>query len=236
MYKNKSFLAFIPARGGSKRLPNKNLLNLAGKPLVAWTIEAAKKSQYVHDIILSSDDDRILEIGRDYGITALKRPDYLATDEAKTVDVVMYHLNQIFFQPDFIILLQPTSPLRTSLHIDKAIEFLQSKKADAIISVCEVDYPVEWCNILPEDGNLANFIQKEFLNLRSQDLPKRYKINGALYIIKTEKFLKEKTFFLQENIHAYIMDKFSSIDIDDEFDFRFSEFLITNAHKDTTHS
>ena len=236
MYKNKSFLAFIPARGGSKRLPNKNLLNLAGKPLVAWTIEAAKKSQYVNDIILSSDDDRILEIGRDYGITALKRPDYLATDEAKTVDVVMYHLNQIFFQPDFIILLQPTSPLRTSLHIDKAIEFLQSKKADAIISVCEVDYPVEWCNILPEDGSLANFIQKEFLNLRSQDLPKRYKINGALYIIKTEKFLKEKTFFLQENIHAYIMDKFSSIDIDDEFDFRFSEFLITNAHKDTTHS
>ena len=236
MYKNKSFLAFIPARGGSKRLPNKNLLNLAGKPLVAWTIEAAKKSQYVHDIILSSDDDRILEIGRDYGITALKRPDYLATDEAKTVDVVMYHLNQIFFQPDFIILLQPTSPLRTSKHIDEAIEYLYNKNADAVISVCEIDHPVEWCNILPEDGSLANFIQKEFLNLRSQDLPKRYKINGALYIIKTEKFLKEKTFFLQENIYAYIMDKFSSIDIDDEFDFRFAEFLITNAHKDTTHS
>jgi len=236
MYRNKSFLAFIPARGGSKRLPNKNLLNLAGKPLVAWTIEAAKKSQYVHDIILSSDDDRILEIGRDYGITALKRPDYLATDEAKTVDVVMYHLNQIFFQPDFIILLQPTSPLRTSKHIDEAIEYLYNKNADAVISVCEIDHPVEWCNILPEDGSLANFIQKEFLNLRSQDLPKRYKINGALYIIKTEKFLKEKTFFLQENIYAYIMDKFSSIDIDDEFDFRFAEFLITNAHKDTTHS
>lgn len=222
----KKFLAIIPARGGSKRLPNKNLLNLAGKPLIAWTIESAKNSKYIKDIILSSDSEDILEIGRRYGVTSLKRPDFLATDTAKTDDVILHHLKELEEKPDYIVLLQPTSPLRTSKHIDEAIEYLYNKNADAVISVCEIDHPVEWCNTLPDDKSLKNFISKDVLGKRSQDLPKRYRVNGAIYIVNTDKFLEEKTFFIKDNIYAYLMDKYSSVDIDDEFDFRFAEFLM----------
>ena len=231
MYKDKSILAIIPARGGSKRLPNKNLLNLAGKPLIAWTIEAGKNSKYIDDVILSSDSDEILDTGKIYGITAIKRPNFLATDTAKTEDVVLYHLKELDRKPDYFVLLQPTSPLRTSKHIDEAIDYMYNKNADAVISVCEVDHPVEWCNTLPEDKSLKNFISKDVLGKRSQDLPKRYRVNGAIYIVNTDRFLEEKTFFIKDNIYAYVMDKFSSVDIDDEFDFKFAEFLINLKNK-----
>jgi len=229
MIKN-TFLAFIPARGGSKRLPNKNILPLAGKPLVAWTIEAAKGSKYIDDIILSTDDDKILHIGKDYGIKIVKRPDFLSTDGAKTEDVILYHLQSFQKIPEFIVLLQPTSPLRKSRHIDEAIDLLKNKKADAVISVSEVDHPVEWCNIIPEDKNLKNFINKEIFGKRSQDMTKRYRLNGAIYIIKTMKLIEKKTFFIDDNIYAYIMDKLSSVDIDDEFDFKFAESLISDNY------
>ncbi|BAT72262.1 N-acylneuraminate cytidylyltransferase [Thermosulfidibacter takaii ABI70S6] len=227
MFRGKTYIAIIPARGGSKRLPNKNILPLAGKPLVAWTIEAALDSKYLDEIILSSDDEKILEIGKSYGITSIKRPHYLADDTAKTVDVILYHLELIEPEPDYTVLLQPTSPLRTSKHIDEAIEWLSEKNADAVISVSEIGFPIEWCNVLPEDKNLVNFIKDEHLNVRSQDLPKRYRINGAIYVVKTEKFMKHQTFFLKKNVYAYVMDRISSVDIDDQFDFLFAEFLIT---------
>ncbi len=219
MLDKKTFLAVIPARGGSKRLPNKNILPLNGKPLVAWSIESAKNSKYIDKIILSSDNKEVLTIGKNYDINNLERPDYLATDTAKTEDVVLYHLEKLKNKPSFIILLQPTSPLRTSLHIDEAIELLNEKKADAVISVCEIDHPIEWCNTLPENKSLENFILPENLNKRSQDFPKRYRINGAIYIINTDKFLEEKTFFIKKNIYAYIMDKIYSVDIDEKVDF-----------------
>jgi len=225
MYKNKTFLAVIPARGGSKRLPNKNILDLKGKPLIVWSIEAAKKSKYIDEIVVSSDSDKILEIAKKYSVTTIKRPDNLATDTASSVDVIKHVIYNIKEKYDYIVLLQPTSPLRNEKHIDEAIEELIKKNADAIISVCEIDHPVEWSNVLPENLSMENFISKENLK-RSQDLPKRYRINGAIYICKTDKFLKENTFFLEKNIFAYIMDKKSSVDIDDEFDFKLAEFLM----------
>jgi CMP-N-acetylneuraminic acid synthetase len=190
-----------------------------------------KTQNNIDEIILSSDDEKILEIGNSYGIRSVKRPGYLASDTAKTIDVVLYHLDNLKTKTDFIVLLQPTSPLRTSNHIDQAIELLESKNADAIISVCEIDYPIEWCNVLPEDGSLKKFINEEFLNKRSQDFPKRYRINGSIYIAKKEKLLQEKTFFLKDNIYAYIMDRYTSVDIDDEFDFKFAEFIIDSLDK-----
>jgi len=224
MQKNK-YLAIIPARGGSKRLPNKNILNLNGKPLIVWSIEAAKRSRYIDTIVVSSDSDEILNIAKEYGIDIIKRPNELATDTASSIDVIK-HVIENYPNYEYIVLLQPTSPLRNEKHIDEAIELLEKKNADAVISVCEMDHSPLWSNILPEDLSMKNFLKEEIKNKRSQDLPKYYRLNGAIYICKTDKFLEKNTFFLDKNIYAYVMDRKSSVDIDDEIDFKLAEVLI----------
>ena len=219
------YLAIIPARGGSKRLPNKNILNLNGKPLIAWSIEAAKKSKYIDEIVVSSDSDEILEIAKKYKVKALKRPDELATDTAKSEEAIL-HVLENYPEFEYIVLLQPTSPLRTEKHIDEAIELLKKKNADGIISVCEVDHSPLWSNTLPENLDMSNFLRDDIKGKRSQDLPTYYRLNGAIYICKTDRFLKEKTFFIKDNIFAYVMDRKSSVDIDDEVDFKLAEVLM----------
>ena len=186
MKDNKTFLAIIPARGGSKRLPRKNVLDLAGKPLIAWTIDAAKSSKYIDKTVVSSDSDEILQIANDLSVGVIKRPDYLANDTATSVAVTEHAINSVTEVFDFIILLQPTSPLRTAKHIDEAIELLLQKKADAVISVCETAHSPLWMNTLPEDGSLDNFITEDVKNKRSQDLPTYFRLNGAVYIIQIE--------------------------------------------------
>ena len=215
---NKTFLAIILARGGSKRLPRKNLLDLCGKPLIAWSIEAALKSKYISKVIVSSDDEEILNIAKEYKADFIKRPDELASDTATTFDALKHTLKNVG-KYDYVVLLQPTSPLRTEKHIDESIEFLKEKNADAIISVCEMEHSPLWSNTLNEDLNMSNFLRDEVLNKRSQDLPKYYRLNGAIYICKTEKLLENKGFFIKENIYAYKMDKKNSVDIDEEIDF-----------------
>jgi CMP-N-acetylneuraminic acid synthetase len=226
MYNGKTFLAIIPARGGSKRLPNKNILPLAGKPMLVWTIESAIQSKYLDEIVLSTDSDDIIKVAGNYKIKTIKRPIELASDTAKTVDVVKHVIENIDKKYDFIVLLQPTSPLRTSTHIDEAIEQLIKLNADAIISVTEADHSPLWCNILPENLSMENFISEDIKHKRSQELPKFYRLNGAIYICKTEKLIEENTFFLKKNVYAYIMDKKSSIDIDEELDFKLAEIIL----------
>ncbi len=222
---NKTFLAIIPARGGSKRLPRKNLLDLCGKPLIAWSIEAALKSKYISKVIISSDDEEILNIAKEYKADFIKRPDELASDTATTFDALKHTLENVE-KYDYVVLLQPTSPLRSEKHIDEAIELLKEKNADAIISVCEVEHSPLWSNTLDENLNMSNFLRDEVLNKRSQDLPKYYRLNGAIYICKTEKLLENKGFFIKENIYAYKMDKKYSVDIDEEIDFAIAEKLM----------
>ncbi|WP_187647906.1 acylneuraminate cytidylyltransferase family protein [Nitrosophilus labii] len=231
MYKNKTFLAIIPARGGSKRLPNKNILNLAGKPLIVWSIEAAKKSKYIDTTVVSSDSNKILEIARNYDVVTIKRPDYLASDTAKSIDVIKHAIENVNEKYDYLVLLQPTSPLRNEKHIDEAIELLEQKKADAIISVCEAEHSPLWSNTLPDDLSMNNFLKDEIKNKRSQDLPKFYKINGAIYIYKVERLLKENSFFIKNNIYAYIMDRKNSVDIDDEVDFKLAEVILKDKNE-----
>ena len=222
---NKTFLAIIPARGGSKRLPRKNILDLCGKPLISWSIEAALKSKYISKVVVSSDDEEILNISSNFGADIIKRPYELANDTATTFDAIKHTFNNLE-KYDYIVLLQPTSPLRNEKHIDEAIELLEEKQADAIVSVCEMDHSPLWSNTLPEDGNMRGFLREEILNKRSQDLEKYYRLNGAIYICKTDKLLENKSFFLKDNIFAYIMDRKSSIDIDEEIDFLFAERVI----------
>jgi CMP-N,N'-diacetyllegionaminic acid synthase len=225
MYTNKTFLTIIPARGGSKRLPRKNVLDLCGKPLIVHTIEAALKSKYINKVIVSSDDEEILNISSNFGADILKRPYELANDTATTFDAIKHTIDN-FEKYDYIVLLQPTSPLRNEKHIDEAIELLEKKKADAIVSVCEMEHSPLWSNTLPKDGSMSNFLKDEILNKRSQDLEKFYRLNGAIYICKTEKLIENKSFFLKDNIFAYIMNREYSIDIDEEIDFKMAEVLM----------
>lgn len=224
MYNNKTFIAVIPARKGSKRLPRKNILNLAGKPLIAWTIEAGLESKYIDNVIVTSDDEEILNISKKFGAKILKRPDEFANDTATTFDAIKHTIDNVQ-KYDYLVLLQPTSPLRNAQHIDEAIEMLIDKKANAIISVCKMDHSPLWSNVLPEDGSMANFLKDEIKNKRSQDLPLYHKLNGAIYICETDIFLKERTFFIKDNIFAYMMDRENSIDIDEEIDLKIANFL-----------
>lgn len=218
MLNGKTFLVIIPARGGSKRLPRKNVLELAGKPLIVWSIDSGLKSKYIDKVVVTSDDDEILSISKEYGAEIIKRPDYLANDTAKTFDAIKHTIENMQ-KYDYIVLLQPTSPLRNESHIDEAIELLELKKADAIVSVCEMEHSPLWSNTLPKDDNMNSFLKDEVLNKRSQDLETYYRLNGAIYICKTEKLLFEESFFLKDNIFAYKMDRLNSVDIDEEIDF-----------------
>ena len=228
MINGKTVLAVIPARGGSKRLPRKNVLPLGGKPLIVWTLEAALRSKYIDKIIVSSNDDEILKISLEAGVEIIQRPQELATDESSTFSAVEHIINEVDGNYDFTILLQPTSPLRTSEHIDEAFELFIKKNADAIISVAKMDHSPLWSNTLPKDRSMVNFLKNEVLNKRSQDLPTYYRLNGAIYICNIKKLILEKSFFLKKNTYAYQMERNVSVDIDDIYDFCFAETLINN--------
>ena len=224
MINGKRIIAILPARGGSKRLPGKNIRDLNGKPLIAWTIDAALGSRYIDTVCVSTDDLTIKGIAERYGAEVpFLRPARLASDNASTVDVVEHAIE--FYeqvqkeQYDILIVLQPTSPLRTATDIDESIESFLKKKAANVVSVCEVDHSPLWCNSLPDDLSLTGFIKPELRKMRSQDLPTFYRLNGAVYIILLEVFRQKKDLILCQNAYAYIMSKEHSIDIDDINDF-----------------
>ena len=166
MLNNKRFLAIIPARAGSKRLKNKNILNFAGHPLISWTINSSINSKYIDKTIVSTDSAVIKKIALDYGAEVpFKRPKYLSNDLATRDEVIQHAIN--FFNEkkqdkfDYIIYLQPTSPLRNESHIDDAIEYMLEKNANAIVSVCKLDHPVEWTGILPNSKDMSDFINSK---------------------------------------------------------------------------
>jgi len=229
VYQEKTFLAVIPARGGSKRLPRKNVLDLAGKPLIGWSIEAAKESKYIDSVVVSSEDDEILSVAKSYAVESINRPEELASDTATTMDALVHVIENIKERYDYIVLLQPTSPLRDTNDIDKAIEYLFEKEANSIVSVCEMEHSPLWANTLPNDKNMHDFLQNKVLNKRSQELEQYYRLNGALYICKTEALLRQGSFFLKEKLFAYEMPQEKSIDIDTKLDFLIAEILLKNA-------
>jgi N-acylneuraminate cytidylyltransferase len=222
----KKVLAIIPARGGSKRLPRKNVLDLAGKPLIGWTIEAAQKSNYIDSIVVSTDCKEIAEIAEVFGISVPElRPRELSTDTATTQDVIIHTLNKYGKCSDIVIILQPTSPLRTADHIDDAIGMFEDNRAFSIVSVTPCEHPPQWANTLPENNSMKDFVRKNELQ-RSQDLGEFFRLNGAIYIYDTDKFLVEGKLAYGENTFAYKMENEASIDIDTQFDFEISKFLL----------
>ena len=230
MIEGKTILAVILARKNSKRLPKKNILELGGKPLIAWSIIAGVKSKYIDRVVVSSDSSNILNISKKYGAQTIKRPSTLASDISSSFDAVSHAILNTNTTFDYVILLQPTSPLRNNFHIDEAFELLLKKNADAIISVTETDHSPEWSNTLSEDKSMVNFIKNKISNKSSQELEKYYRLNGAIYICEIKKLLLNKSFFLKKNIYAYLMNRESSIDIDEEIDFQLANLIFNNKN------
>lgn len=232
MYQGKKILALIPARGGSKRLPRKNLLELRGEPMILWTIKAALLCPWIDEVMVSTDDVEIAQVSREFGAhVPFLRPVELAQDASTSFDVakhtIDFYRTKLGREFDFIVMLQPTSPLRTAENIEEAINLCMQKDASAIISVCEADHSPLWMNVLPRDCSMSNFIHDDLKNKRSQELPKNYRLNGAIYICEVSRLLNECTFFISENIYAYIMNKEKSIDVDDIFDFKLAEYFLS---------
>ncbi len=230
MINGKSVLAIIPARGGSKGLPGKNKKKLCGKPLIAWSIEVAETCSAIDRVVVSTDDDKLVDVVKKYGAESpFERPAELANDTASTINVIFHTIDWLRdhqdFRPEYILLLQPTSPLRTVEDIEGTIQTLKDKDARAVVSVCETDHHPWWSNILPEDGNMKDFLRPDILNKRRQDLPVFYRLNGAIYLADTD-YLYECNGFLGPDTFAYKMPKNRSVDIDSDLDFKLANLLM----------
>ena len=225
-----SNLAVIPARSGSKGLKDKNIKELVGKPLLVYSINAATESGLYDTIHVSTDSMTYADIAKKNGADVpFLRNKEIATDTSSTWDAVKYVLKEyekrgkVF---DTVTVLQPTSPLRTSIDIQKAYEFFCKKNANMISSVCEMDHSPLWSNVLPENLSMENFEDEEVALLPRQNLPTYYRENGAIYILKTTHLFAAKNIY-KNNCYAYIMDKMHSIDIDSELDFLIAKLILT---------
>ena len=217
-------IALIPARKGSKGLPGKNFKNFRGKPLIAWTIEAALESRVIDEIVISTNDEAIVEIASKYEVVVEVRPENLSTDETPASEVVRHVLsNRSNFENIFY--LQPSSPLRNGEHIKNAFRNFQVRNSAALISVRECQEYPEWMLVADSDGLLSAYSQNS--SSRRQEIPKRFYPNGAIYIYKIKELVAAKYVFEKDKAFAFEMDFKSSIDIDTIEDFKLAEILGT---------
>ena len=231
MYKNKTFLAIIPARGGSKGLVGKNIKELCAKPLIAWSIESGLKSKYIDEVVVSTDYEEIANIAKEHGANVpFLRPTYLANDTSTSFDAIKHtiefykdELNQEF---DYIVLLEPTSPLREFEDIDSAIEKLLLSSAEAIVGICKTE-DQNPAFLVHKDNNdfIAGYVDKDMKVKRRQDIEDVYFFEGTIYISKTDMLLKKQTFYHEKTI-GYEVPKYKSLEIDDIYDFIMVEAIM----------
>ena len=226
-------LGLIPARGGSKRIPGKNVKLLGGLPLIAWTIRAALASNACADVIVSTDDENIASIARKYGATVPGlRPAQLATDMSTSVEVALYELDRhekTHGKVDGLLLLQPTSPFRTADSITKAVAlFEMTGGSNALVSVSKAPVHPAWCFRLKESGGMEPFITQADRERRSQDLEAAYSLNGAIYLVSPCQLRSEKS-FVPACAVPFIMDSMhESLDIDTENDWLMADFFMSS--------
>ncbi len=223
-------LAIIPARGGSKGVPKKNIKNLGDKPLIAWSIDAAKKSNLIDKIMVSSDSEEILSVAKNFGAeTPFIRPAYLASDTASSKDVLIHAID--FYKEknshfDYIVLLQPTSPFRKEGDIDKAIKKAIDTNADMVVSVKETSANPYYV-LFEENENGFLEKSKKATFTRRQDCPDVYEYNGSIYIIKVSALIEKDSLSFAHTV-KFLMDEMHSVDIDTPIDFGFAQYLIEN--------
>lgn len=229
MIKKKRIVAIILARGGSKGIPKKNIKPISGKPLIAWTIDAAKKSSYIDQVILSSDDDEIIETAKKYGChVPFKRPAHLATDSSPNSGAILHAIENIGEKFDYLVFLQPTSPLRTSADIDECVRILMENDANACVSVTEQKKPLEW-HYRINNKKLDPLLKTDNFPQIRQHAENIFVLNGGVYVAKTDFYCTHKTFLTDQTL-AYVMPEERSIDIDTEFDMLIAETLLNNIN------
>ena len=226
-------IAIITARGGSRGLPRKNVLPFCGKPLIAHTIEAAKRCQVIDRILVSTDDSEIAEVSREFGAEVpFMRPEELASDTASSREVLLHALQFLEGQGervDSFCLLQPTSPLRTSADIEAASEIFHGKKADSVVSVSSYEHPVQWALEVSDDGRVLP--RENQMVVRRQEMTEYYRPNGAVYLFRTD-FFKAETGYFGGNSYGYIMPPERSVDIDTPLDFVVAETVSRYLEKE----
>ena len=227
MYENKKIVAIIPARGGSKGVPDKNIKMLAGKPLIAYTIKEALESKYIDRTIISTENERISEISEKHGAEIIDRPNELSRDDTPTLPVLRHVVDYLEKNEkcsvDIIVLLQPTSPLRKASDRDDAIEKFSKSGADLVVSVTEMKHHPFWSFEIDGD-RLKPFVKDGFKTIKRQDLPKVYTVNGAIYVMSAERARSDSIF--GGDMRAVIMSEEKSVDIDTPLDFKITELLI----------
>lgn len=231
MYDNKTFLAIIPARGGSKGLPKKNIKMLCGKPLIAWSIEIGMQSAYLDEVMVTTDSQEIADVAQKYGANVpFLRPQELASDTSSSFDAI-YHVLEFYKdilkkEFDYVVLLEPTSPLRETSDIDSAIERLMQSNADAIVGICKTeDQNPAFLITKNEKNHLVGYQNKEMTVLRRQEIEDVYFFEGTIYVSKTDTLLAKKTFYHETTI-GYEVPKYKSLEIDDMDDFVMVEAIM----------
>ena len=229
MVDSRRILMVIPARGGSKRLPRKNVLPLAGKPLICWTIETALATDLDARILVTSDDEEILGLAQGYesqGVIAHRRPTELTSDTASTADALVDAVRaeqKAGYAPEILVLLQPTSPLRNAEDVLSAFNvFEEAGCSDTVVGVCELEHPTAWVGQIGDDSSFTGI---DLSGKRSQDYQEEYRLNGAVYVVRTEVLMNTGSLFT-ERLRASVMPRVRSFDIDEEIDFRVCESLI----------
>jgi len=224
------FLAIVPARGGSKGLPGKNIRPFAGQPLIVHSISAAQGCPLIERCVVSTDDPNIATVARSHGAEVIARPPELATDTARTHDAVRHvlqMLDTVGELPEYVVLLQPTSPLRTADHLTACLEaFLASGAASAISVTMADSHPFK--DFLVRDGYLVPLFGEEGLEQPRQLLPTVLKQNGAIYVVGARRFLDTNTFYIPPAL-PFVMTARTSVDIDTALDFAFAEAIATGA-------
>ncbi len=226
MVKGKKILAIIPARGGSKGLPGKNILKLGDKPLIAWTIEAGKASKYIDRLILSSEDNQIISVAKNCMCEVpFVRPLELAQDKTPGIDVVIHAIETIPENYDYVVLLQPTSPFRGVLDIDKCIKFCIENNVSSSVSVTKASENPYWMYSIDGENKLVPLIKTDNKIYQRQLAPESFILNGAIYIARTSCLLASKSFLNADTI-AFPMPFNRSVDIDTESDFLNAESML----------
>lgn len=227
MIAGKKVLGLIPARGGSKGVVGKNLRLVGGKPLLVWTIEQALQSACLDRLVLSSDDDEIVAAGRNNGCEVpFMRPPELAVDDTPAVSVALHALDALAEQYDYLVLLQPTSPLRITADIDGAIRCCVERGASACVSVVQTEELPAWMYVVGQNGTLVPLLgETSSFPCRRQDAPPVYVLNGAVYVVQTDWFRSVRAFVGPGTV-PFVMPRSRSLDIDTEEDLRYFAFLL----------
>ena len=228
MIGSKKVIAIIPARGGSKRLPGKNIRILNGLPLIEHTIRAAQDCTLIDKIIVSTDSNEIADVAVSSGAEVDMRSEKLSSDMAATIDVLKELLERQN-KYDVCVTLQPTSPLRSIDDIKASLELFKKMRADSVASVCKAEHPPQWINTIGINGEMDSFLDDSIKIKRSQDLGDYYRLNGSIYCNAVSVLLASNSLLSISNCYAYVMPSKRSVDIDTFEDFELAEYYMSRV-------